>query len=130
MLPFSSRPTACGRFRSGSPPSSARDSQRASVSISPDPGHRITSRSGAAMSERDDDLEGGSLVLSDLPNRVLDKGVVINGHVTLSVAEIDLLELDLRLLLTSVETAIRRNIHAPPILQDADAPVLPRPRGK
>ena len=59
------------------------------------------------MSEQD---SGENLVLSDLVNRVLDKGVVINGHVTLSIADIDLLEVDLRLLLTSVETATRRGM--------------------
>jgi len=50
------------------------------------------------------------LVLGDLLNHVLDKGVVIGGTVTISVADIDLIVLDLRLLLTSVETAVRRNI--------------------
>jgi hypothetical protein len=53
-----------------------------------------------------DDSE--QLVLSDLINRVLDKGVVISGHVTISVADIDLVALDLRLLISSVETAIAR----------------------
>jgi gas vesicle structural protein len=61
--------------------------------------------------EREKELpldEGEQLVLSDLINRVLDKGVVISGHVTISVADIDLLALDLRLLLASVETAVAR----------------------
>jgi hypothetical protein len=48
------------------------------------------------------------LVLGDLINRVLDKGVVISGHVTISVADIDLIALDLRLLITSIQTAIAR----------------------
>ena len=52
--------------------------------------------------------EGEQLVLSDLINRVLDKGVVISGHVTISVADIDLIALDLRLLITSIQTAIAR----------------------
>ena len=71
------------------------------------------------------DLETSTLILSDLVNRVLDKGVVISGHVTISIADIDLLELDLRLLLTSIETARRHNIHLPDLLGDADTPVLP-----
>jgi hypothetical protein len=54
-----------------------------------------------------DDAE--RLVLSDLINRVLDKGVVISGHVTISVADIDLIALDLRLLVTSIQTAIARS---------------------
>ncbi len=56
----------------------------------------------------DDELDEGQLVLGDLLNHVLDKGVVISGHVTISIADIDLLALDLRLLLTSVQTALAR----------------------
>lgn len=56
----------------------------------------------------DDTLDTEELVLGDLLNHVLDKGVVISGHVTISIADIDLLVLDLRLLLTSVETAMGR----------------------
>ncbi len=57
-----------------------------------------------------DEIEDDELVLGDLLNHVLDKGVVISGTVTISVADIDLLVLDLRLLLTSVETSLRRGI--------------------
>jgi len=53
-------------------------------------------------------LDGEQLVLGDLINRVLDKGVVISGHVMISVADIDLVALDLRLLLSSVQTAMDR----------------------
>jgi hypothetical protein len=65
----------------------------------------------------DDGDESESLVLSDLINRVLDKGVVIRGEVTISVADIDLVHLDLRLLLTALESAARK--------RDADASILP-----
>ena len=58
----------------------------------------------------DDEIDTEELVLGDLLNHVLDKGVVIGGTVTISVADIDLLVLDLRLLLSSMETAVRRNI--------------------
>ena len=58
----------------------------------------------------DDEIDTEELVLGDLLNHVLDKGVVISGSVTISVADIDLLVLDLRLLLTSVETSMRRGI--------------------
>jgi gas vesicle structural protein len=53
---------------------------------------------------------------SDLINRVLDKGVVISGHVTISVADVDLIALDLRLLVTSIQTAMSRRsgTDAPP----------------
>lgn len=49
--------------------------------------------------------EPGSLV--DLVNRVLDRGVVVGGDVTLSVAGVDLVYLQLGALLTSVSTARR-----------------------
>jgi gas vesicle protein GvpK/gas vesicle protein GvpA/GvpJ/GvpM family len=48
------------------------------------------------------------LELSDLLSHVLDKGVVLKGEVMLAVADIDLVRLDLGLLLTAVESAIRR----------------------
>jgi gas vesicle structural protein len=57
-----------------------------------------------------DDIDDEELVLGDLLNHVLDKGVVVSGTVTISVADIDLLVVDLRLLLTSVETSVRRGI--------------------
>ena len=47
--------------------------------------------------------ENRSLV--DLINRVLDRGVVITGDVTISVAGVDLVYLGLNALLTSVATA-------------------------
>jgi hypothetical protein len=56
----------------------------------------------------DDDLTDRRLVLGELVNRVLDKGVVISGQVMISIADIDLLSLDLRLILTSVQTAMER----------------------
>jgi len=77
------------------------------------------------VSDLDDALETEQLVLSDLLNRVLDKGVVITGHVTISIAEIDLLAVDLRLLLTSVETALSRGLSASVGSDNADASLLP-----
>ena len=62
------------------------------------------------MTAPDDEIDTEQLVLGDLLNHVLDKGVVISGTVTVSVADIDLLVVDLRLLLTSVETSLRRGI--------------------
>jgi len=53
-------------------------------------------------------LDTQELVLGDLLNHVLDKGVVITGNVIVFIANIDLLMVDLRLLLTSIETAIKR----------------------
>jgi hypothetical protein len=71
------------------------------------------------------DLEDGNLVLSDLVNRVLDKGVVISGHVLISIADIDLVAVDLKLLLTSIETATRKDLARGDLQDNADAPVLP-----
>jgi hypothetical protein len=62
------------------------------------------------MEYDDDEIDTEQLVLGDLLNHVLDKGVVIGGTVTISIADIDLLVLDLRLLLTSVETAVRHGV--------------------
>lgn len=47
--------------------------------------------------------EQGSLV--ELVNRVLDRGVVIHGDITLSVAGVDLVYVGLTAVLTSVSTA-------------------------
>jgi hypothetical protein len=52
--------------------------------------------------------EAEQLVLSDLINRVLDKGVMLKSHITISVADIDLIELDLNLLISSVAVASRK----------------------
>ena len=48
--------------------------------------------------------------LCETLDRVLNKGVVVVGEVVISVADVDLLYLDLRALLASVETA--RNMGA------------------
>ncbi|HUE76848.1 MAG TPA: gas vesicle protein [Longimicrobiales bacterium] len=50
------------------------------------------------------------LQLVELVDRVLDKGVVLRGDVTISVAGIDLLYLELRLLLSSVESLRERGV--------------------
>jgi len=65
-------------------------------------------RAGAAADLTLESDEEEPLVLSDLINRVLDKGVVIAGEVTIAVAGVDLIRLDLRLLLVAVERLTRR----------------------
>lgn len=75
------------------------------------------------MRNDDDEIDTEELVLGDLLNHVLDKGVVIGGSVTISIADIDLVVLDLRLLLTSVETALRHGI-------DQAFPALERGTGR
>ena len=44
------------------------------------------------------------LSLTELVNRVLDKGAVINGDILISVAGVDLLYVGLRVLLSSIES--------------------------
>jgi hypothetical protein len=48
--------------------------------------------------------------LLDILDAVLDKGVTISGEVLISVANIDLVYVDLRLLITAVESLNNRNI--------------------
>lgn len=45
--------------------------------------------------------------LCEVLDRVLNKGVVVAGHLTISVADVDLLYLGLQLVVTSMETARR-----------------------
>lgn len=51
--------------------------------------------------------EEQEITLLELLDRVLDKGVVLSGDVTLSVADVDLVYVGLRVLLSSVEAAER-----------------------
>lgn len=51
-----------------------------------------------------DVIDNAPLELADLINRVLDKGAVIAGSVTISVGDIDLIQLDLTVVLTAIET--------------------------
>lgn len=46
------------------------------------------------------------VALVELVNRVLDRGVVVSGEIVVSVADIDLLYINLNLLLSSVETLL------------------------
>ena len=57
------------------------------------------------------------VTLLELLDRVLDKGVVLSGDITLSVADVDLVYLGLRVLLSSTEAADRMRLiaaEAPP----------------
>jgi hypothetical protein len=47
--------------------------------------------------------------LSEVLDRVLNKGVVVAGEVVISVAGVDLVYLGLNVLLTSVQTALQPN---------------------
>ena len=73
-----------------------------------------------------DDLDDAPLELADLLNRVLDKGAVIAGSVTISVGDIDLIQLDLTVVLTAIETVRRTERRRREALEggDGDVPVL------
>jgi len=49
--------------------------------------------------------EREQISLCEVLDRVLNKGVVLHGDLTISVADVDLIYLTVRLLLTSIETA-------------------------
>ena len=68
--------------------------------------------------------------LCEALDRVLNKGVVISGDLTISVAGVDLIYLGLRLLLTSVETARETGaFQAPLSLVPDSAKEMPAGRG-
>lgn len=52
--------------------------------------------------------------LVELVDRVLDRGVVLRGDVTISVAGVDLVYLELRLLLSGMEALTRRALPGGP----------------
>jgi hypothetical protein len=52
-----------------------------------------------------DQLESADLSLLETLDHVLDKGLVIAGEITISVADIDLIFVGLNVLVSSVETA-------------------------
>ncbi len=53
----------------------------------------------------DEDLEHSELSLLETLDHVLNRGLVIAGEITISVADIDLIFVGLNVLLSSVETA-------------------------
>jgi hypothetical protein len=58
-----------------------------------------------------DDAE--RVCLCEVLDRVLNKGVVVAGEATISVADVDLIYLGLQVVLTSIETARRGFCRAP-----------------
>jgi len=49
--------------------------------------------------------------LADILERVLDKGIVIAGDITISIVDIELLNIKVRLLIASVERAMEMGIN-------------------
>ena len=58
--------------------------------------------------ELDEVFEPKQIVLSDLLNRVLDQGVVISADIRISIADIDLIQLDLKLVVSSIAALMTR----------------------
>ena len=56
--------------------------------------------------------EDRRIALIDLLDRVLSGGVVITGDITLSIAEIDLVRISLRALISSISTLSAQGIDA------------------
>jgi Gas vesicle protein len=84
------------------------------------------------LSADDRAADAEELVLSDLLNRVLDRGVVIAGEITISVANIDLIRVGLNVYIAAIETELQKSAERdrsrPPLFNDAHLPVL-RPPG-
>jgi len=59
------------------------------------------------------ELPARQLTLFDILDRILDKGVVINGDITVAFAGVDLLSLKVNLVIASLETAKRYGIELP-----------------
>ena len=53
------------------------------------------------------------VTLLELVDRVLNKGVVLSGDITLSVADVDLVYVGLRALISSVASAEREGVRLP-----------------
>ena len=50
------------------------------------------------------------VTLLDLVDRILDKGVILTGDITIAVADVDLVYLGVKLLLSSIEAAERMHV--------------------
>jgi hypothetical protein len=78
---------------------------------------------------------GAPANLADLLERVLDRGIVIAGDITLCLGEIELLQLKIRLLIASVDKAREMGIdwwqHDPALCSAARiTPKSPEPRAQ
>lgn len=68
--------------------------------------HRDTAPGGSRFAPELGALEENERVsLCEVLDRVLNKGVVVAGEITISIADVDLVYLGLNLVLTSIETA-------------------------
>lgn len=56
-------------------------------------------------------FENKEMTLLDLLDGIIDTGVVVTGEILISVANIDLIVIDLKLLISSIESAFGTNEH-------------------
>jgi hypothetical protein len=59
------------------------------------------------------ELSPRQLTIVDLVDRILDKGVVLTGDITISIVGVDLLSLKINLVIASLETAKRYGVKLP-----------------
>ena len=50
------------------------------------------------------------ITLLDILDSVIDKGVVIKGDILISIANVNLIYLDLRVLISAVQTALKNGV--------------------
>lgn len=62
------------------------------------------------------EFENKDVALIDILDVVLDKGVAIKGDIIISIAGIDLVYLDLKLLISSVETLVQSKLDSDGLL--------------
>ena len=86
------------------------------------------------MGADDQAMDAEELELSALLNRVLDRGVVIAGEITISVASVDLIRVGLNVYIAAIETELQRSAQRdrtrPALFNDAHVPVLRPPGGR
>ena len=74
---------------------------------------RLEEKAYTRMSLSQRQFTPGQLTIVDLVDRILDKGVVITGDITISIVGVDLLSLKINLVIASLETAKRYGIKLP-----------------
>ena len=77
----------------------------------------MSTREGVARqmtTTREEVARQREVALVDLVDRLLAGGVVLGGDVTLSIADVDLVYVGLRALITSVATAEEKGLAIPP----------------
>ena len=82
-------------------------SDRAHTPVSPGPPNPVNPRRNPAA------IHGEDVALVDLLDRLLGGGVVLAGDITLAVADIDLVYVGLRALISSVATAEKEGVKLP-----------------